>query len=321
MSNVGNAVVKYQAENGDEVKLSPNIIKNYLVSGNGKVTDKEVMMFLMLCKHQRLNPFLREAYLIKFGTEQATIVVGKDVFTKRAANSDHCAGWEAGVIVQSNGNIEFRDGTFMIPGEMLVGGWAKVYKKEYTVPISATVSMQEYERKKADGTPMASWKSMPATMIRKVALVQALREAFPEDFQGLYSEEEMPVDTTGFDKPVQPTVEVVDKKSKFEQAKEVFDTRSTEKPAEKPVEKQESNGKKISQAQFKRMYAIAKGNKDLIAKITEELGYEKPQDVTVDTYEGICAEIEEYVKNFGAEPQGLNEDEMNGALDEINGEG
>ncbi len=28
-------------------------------------------------------------------------------------------------------------------------------------------------------------------MIRKVALVQALREAFPEEFQGLYSAEEM----------------------------------------------------------------------------------------------------------------------------------
>jgi hypothetical protein len=32
-------------------------------------------------------------------------------------------------------------------------------------------------------------------MIRKVALVQALREAFPEDFGGMYSPEEMPVDT------------------------------------------------------------------------------------------------------------------------------
>jgi hypothetical protein len=29
-------------------------------------------------------------------------------------------------------------------------------------------------------------------MIRKVALVQALREAFPEDYSGLYSPEEIP---------------------------------------------------------------------------------------------------------------------------------
>jgi hypothetical protein len=31
-------------------------------------------------------------------------------------------------------------------------------------------------------------------MIRKVALVQALREAFPNTFGGIYSEEELPID-------------------------------------------------------------------------------------------------------------------------------
>lgn len=32
---------------------------------------------------------------------------------------------------------------------------------------------------------------MPGTMLRKVALCHALREAFPDDFQGLYGSEEM----------------------------------------------------------------------------------------------------------------------------------
>ena len=35
------------------------------------------------------------------------------------------------------------------------------------------------------------WSSKPATMIRKVALVQALREALPEHFNGTYSPEEI----------------------------------------------------------------------------------------------------------------------------------
>lgn len=38
---------------------------------------------------------------------------------------------------------------------------------------------------------MRSWQQMPATMIRKVALEQALREAFMEELQGLYGAEEM----------------------------------------------------------------------------------------------------------------------------------
>ena len=36
------------------------------------------------------------------------------------------------------------------------------------------------------------WKEKPKTMIRKVAIVQTFREAFPDELGGLYSEEEMP---------------------------------------------------------------------------------------------------------------------------------
>ena len=35
--------------NGEDVKLSPKMIKDYLVAGNGQVTDQEVVMFLSLC--------------------------------------------------------------------------------------------------------------------------------------------------------------------------------------------------------------------------------------------------------------------------------
>jgi phage recombination protein Bet len=194
------SMVEYES-NGTSIKLSPNIIKKYLVSGNGSVSDQEVVMFLNLCKAQHLNPFLREAYLIKFGTQPATIVTGKEVFTKRARRNKDYAGFEAGVIVQSEegGKLEYRSGTLVLKGENLVGGWAKIHIKGYSVPIEITASFSEYCQMK-DGKPMSNWATKPATMIRKVALVQALREAFPEDLQGMYSLEEtdvaMPLDET-----------------------------------------------------------------------------------------------------------------------------
>ena len=64
---------------GDEtIRLSPNTVRRYLVNGSGEVTDQEVAMFIGLCKYQHLNPFLREAYLIKYGNQPATIVTGKE---------------------------------------------------------------------------------------------------------------------------------------------------------------------------------------------------------------------------------------------------
>ena len=183
-------LVEYEA-NGEMVKLSPATIKKYLVSGGGNVTDGEVMMFLSLCRYQHLNPFLKEAYLIKFGsTDPATIVTGKDVFTKRADANPNYKGKKAGVIVlKKDGSIEEREGTMVLPDEKIVGGWAKVFIKDKE-PEYQSVSFEEYAGKKKDGTLNSQWSKKPATMIRKVAVVQALREAFPDRFQGMYAQEE-----------------------------------------------------------------------------------------------------------------------------------
>lgn len=183
--------VTYRA-NGEDVKLTSTMVKKYLVSGDASsVTDQEVMMFISLCKYQHLNPFLREAYLVKYGSSPATIVTGKDTFLKRAERNDKYKGKASGIVVQSkDGKIEYRDGTLKLDGEKIVGGWAKVYI-EGREPEMTTVSFEEYAGRKKDGTLNSQWATKPATMIRKVAVVQALREAFPEDFGALYSPEEM----------------------------------------------------------------------------------------------------------------------------------
>ena len=180
---------------GQMVKLSPNMVRSYLVNGNGQVTDQEVMMFISLCKYQKFNPFLREAYLIKYGTQPATMVVGKEAFMKRAMRNPAYAGFEAGVVVMlPDGLLDNRVGTIVLEGEKLVGGWAKVHVKGWEVPLMVTVSFDEYCLKKNDGTPMSNWATKPGTMIRKVAVVQALREAFPDDLGGMYTAEERNVD-------------------------------------------------------------------------------------------------------------------------------
>lgn len=188
--NQNTQVYEYES-NGEKVKLSKQMIRDYLVSGGGAVTDQEVMMFLSLCKYQHLNPFLKEAYLIKYGNSPATIVTGKDFFIKRAKRNENFAGKQSGIIVETkDGQIEEREGTFYLPSEKIVGGWAKVFIKGYEQPEFASVAFDEYAGRKSNGELNSQWSSKPATMIRKVALVQALREAFPEDFGGLYAPEE-----------------------------------------------------------------------------------------------------------------------------------
>jgi len=186
-----NDLITYSTDHG-EVQLSADIIRKYLVPANTNVTDQEVQLFLKLCEYQKLNPFLREVYLVKYGSYPASMVTGKEVFTKRASKDPNFNGMEAGITVRDeNGQIIRRDGSMLLATEQIVGGWCRVYLKDTVVPFFEEVSFAEYLGKKSDGTPTGMWATKPATMIRKVAIVHTLREAFPESFEGLYSQEEI----------------------------------------------------------------------------------------------------------------------------------
>lgn len=184
--------------NGEEFTLTPETVKAYLVSGNRDlVTMQEVVMFMNLCRFQHLNPWLKEAYLIKYSqNDPAALVTGKDAFLKRAEGETNYDGFKAGIIVQDeeSGEVIYRDGSFKLPGESLVGGFAEVFRKDRDHSFRSEVSFEEYAARKKDGSLNSQWSKKPTTMIRKVALVQALREAFPGTLGGMYSAEEKGVD-------------------------------------------------------------------------------------------------------------------------------
>jgi phage recombination protein Bet len=183
--------------NGEQIKLTPSIVQQFIVGeDSGKITLPEFKFFTELCKARKLNPFLKEAYCIKFGNQPAQIVVGKDDILKRAIIHPDYDGMESGVIVQVNetGEIIERKGTFYIKSEeKLVGGWAKVYRKNWKYPTYCSVEFYEVAQTKKDGQLNSNWAGKGATMVEKVAKVRALRETFIEDLSGMYEAEEMNV--------------------------------------------------------------------------------------------------------------------------------
>ena len=178
---------------GSVVKLSPQIVQEYVVGTDANITAQEYKFFVELCKVRGLNPFLREAYLIKYSSgSPASIVVGKDAIVKRAVMHRSFNGREQGIIIQKeDGTIEQRKGTFKLSNEKLVGGWARVYRKDWEHPIEITVAFDEVAQYKQDGTLNSNWNLKGATMVEKVALVRALREAFVEDLSGMYDSDEV----------------------------------------------------------------------------------------------------------------------------------
>ncbi len=174
---------------GQEIKLNANIVRQYLTKGSGNVTDQEILQFISICKYQQLNPFLNEAYLVKFannrgGEDNASIIVSKEAFMKRAEGCEQYRGFRAGLILKRGSEVVYEEGEFMRDGDVLLGGWAEVYRKDRDFPIKAYCNLKDYDKGRS------TWNAIKCTMIRKVALVHALREAFPTQLGAMYTADE-----------------------------------------------------------------------------------------------------------------------------------
>lgn len=170
---------------GSRVKLSPTIVRNYLTKGDGRVSDTDIIQFITICQFNKLNPFLNEAYLIKYGNQPAQMITSKEAYFKRAEANDSYDGYQGGVIVQKGDEMQELEGAFIPKGWELVGGWAKIYRKDRKYPAVARVNLEEYDKKKS------TWNEKKSTMITKVAKVQAMREAFPSQLGAMYTSDEV----------------------------------------------------------------------------------------------------------------------------------
>lgn len=183
-------IVRYRASDGQDVELSPAGVVAYIVSGKAQPDPKDVAAFIAKCQARGLNPLAGDAYMTTYknndGTTTSSVIVSKDYFVRTATQQETFDGMRAGVtVLDSAGGMHHREGAMVLPTETLVGGWAEVRDKRWSIPAKAEVALSEYN------TGRSLWKSKPGTMIRKVALVQALREAYPNAYGGVYDASEM----------------------------------------------------------------------------------------------------------------------------------
>jgi len=145
------------------------------------LTETEFELFLYLAKTYHLDPLLREIWAVKYSNEPAQIYAGRDGFLKVAHLSGQFDGMATVLLLESGGKVMEADISFK--GAVLLGAKCTVWRKDMNNPVSASVALPEYN------TGRANWKTMPDTMIRKVAEAHALRRAF--SIHGLYMPEEM----------------------------------------------------------------------------------------------------------------------------------
>jgi phage recombination protein Bet len=162
--------------NEDKVKLLKSTVCK-------EATDNELELFLHVCNRTGLDPFRNQIYAIKRNSKagsKMTIQTGIDGFRLIAERTGkYSPGKEPTFSYDQQGKI--KAATAFIKKQTVDGTWHEV---------SATAYWNEYVQE-YNGIPSQFWGKMPHTMLSKVAEALALRKAFPADFSGLYTTEEM----------------------------------------------------------------------------------------------------------------------------------
>ena len=130
------------------------------------VSDLEIAKAIALAKRLGLDPLRKEVHLVPFkGSVQ--LVVSYLEYVKRAERSGKLDGWEVRL------------------GKDELGEYAEVeiFRKDWKHSLKWRAYLNEVKK----DTP--NWKAMPLFMLRKTAIAQAFRLAFPEETQELPLEE------------------------------------------------------------------------------------------------------------------------------------
>lgn len=147
---------------------------------------------MAICKSRGLNPFKKDAYLIKYGDDPAAIVTSIDYFRARARAQKDCVGWKKGIILKdAEGKIKDSAGLIQ-DGETLLGGFFEAAPAGWTQPFRLEVNIKGYIKKTREGKVTKFWSDdNQPSQIAKVAESQGLRTLWPDEFQGLYEETEI----------------------------------------------------------------------------------------------------------------------------------
>ena len=195
-----------------EVKLSLEEVRKYIAP---KATEKELYMFLNICNSYGLNPFKREIHFVKYGDNPGQTIVGYEVYLKRAERTGQLDGW----------NVKILD-----KGKETERAEVTIYRKDQKYPLVWEAFRSEFDKKQS------TWKVMPQFMLKKVAVAQGFRLAFPIEMGGMpYIPEEINVGSS-----------------------ETLPINGTETPQEaQPAEPEKPKVKPLNAAQGKKIIEIA----------------------------------------------------------------
>ena len=179
---------------------SNNEIKTVRNTVGAELSPAEFDHFVHMCRQWRLDPLRKQIYAIVYKGKQrrVTYITGIDGYRAIADRTGCYRPGERTVERDQSERDPETNPAGIISATATVWKYAQCEWHSYT----ETVDWQEYaplkeiwENNKPTGRykldTSGQWGKMGATMLKKCAEAQALRRGWPDDFSGLYVEDEM----------------------------------------------------------------------------------------------------------------------------------
>jgi len=168
-------------------KVTGEVIEKFLFTFPDSFTKEEKELFKALALANNLNPFKREIHPVKFtieGKKVFNVITGYQVYLQRAEQTGRLDGWKVDILYTPDvprGKRDNKGKPIYIEGAKIT-----IYRKDFQYPFEWIVSFEEFYANNKQ------WRRMPEFMIKKVAIGQGMRLAFPNELGALpYLREEL----------------------------------------------------------------------------------------------------------------------------------
>lgn len=164
--------------------IDEKTLKDYLMGSWTELSDEQFRLFVWIAKASNLNPFKREIYAIPY---EKNFKNEKWQWEKRIDIS--IVSWYQIYIdrAMATGNLDWWKVELTKTGAKIT-----IHRKDFKYPFEWEVETKEFAKKNKEGVLIWSWGTMPSFMIKKVAIWQGFRLAFPNEMGWLpYLQEEI----------------------------------------------------------------------------------------------------------------------------------